>query len=53
MGPAADFYTNHATQLGDLTGADDAFSGFHEAVSDNGQKTWILRCLKQEEVHPL
>ena len=41
LAPAADFYTNHATQLGDITGANDAFTGFHEAVSDNGQKKWI------------
>jgi hypothetical protein len=41
LAPAADFYTNHATQLGDITGADDAFRGFHEATSDNGQKKWI------------
>jgi hypothetical protein len=41
MAPAANFHTNHATQLGDITGADDAFRGFHEATSENGQKKWI------------
>lgn len=41
LAPAANCYTNHATQLGDITGADDAFRGFHEATSDNGQKKWI------------
>jgi hypothetical protein len=37
----ATYYTNHATQLGELTGANDAFSGFNECTSDNGTKKWI------------
>jgi tetratricopeptide (TPR) repeat protein len=41
LAPGATYYTNHATQLGDLTGANDGFTGFHEFTSDNGAKKWI------------
>jgi hypothetical protein len=42
LAPAATYYTNHATQLGDITGANDGFNGFRETVSNHGEKKWIF-----------